>query len=105
MVTCCHGYHYVLPPVAPQVVSPSVKPDRWTLDWRYFFLWTAAGSVVQPTLLHTSKSLVEVNMRDLVLSKIGCVSVSSKGVMLKRKVRGGRWRDGGIYIHQWLYVC
>ena len=80
--------------VALQVVSPSVKPDRWTLDWRYFFLWTAASSVTQPTLLHTSKSLVEVNMRDMVLSKIGCVSVSSKGVMLKRKVRGGKWSDG-----------
>ena len=63
-----------------------MRQDRWTLDYRYFFHWTSA-SVAPPTLLHTSKSLLEVNMRDLVLSKIGCVSVSSKGVMLKRKVR------------------
>jgi hypothetical protein len=77
------------------VIAPVCAPDKWSLDYKYFFLWTSNTAPVSvsmgttpslPSLLSSVQHLMEVDVRTFILTRLGKVPLSSRGVLLKRNL-------------------
>ena len=82
------------------MVSPSIMSDGWSLESRFFQMWTTPASTFPlgstqslPVLFQVVKNCIELNILDLMKMRNGCVPVATKGVMLKRKVSPGNGHD------------